>query len=93
VTRDLRFVRAGYEGPGGPIAAEWSRERGVLMLSCRVPVGTVARVAIPCARVEDVTEGARVAKGARGIRTVGHEHGCAVFEVGSGHYEFSAPER
>lgn len=92
-TRELRYVRAEYCASPGWIAAEWSRDSGILRVACRVPVGTTARVHVPCAAVEDVTENGRTARGTRGIKTIGYEDGCAVFEVGSGHYEFSAPDR
>ena len=98
-TTRLRFVRAQFVSPMGPIATAWRLSgAGLFSLDVRIPANTTALLRMPCRRADEVTEGGRPvetggarATGAGGIVAAGTEPGAAMFELGSGHYTFSAP--
>ena len=55
-----------------------------------VPVNTVAEVHVPADTRHAVSEGGRPADKAKGVRFLRMEDGAAVFQVGSGTYDFVA---
>ncbi|MFJ7181146.1 hypothetical protein ACIQXA_33240 [Streptomyces massasporeus] len=55
-----------------------------------MPVNTVAEVHVPADTRRAVAEGGRPADKAKGVRFLRMEHGAAVFQVGSGTYDFTA---
>jgi alpha-L-rhamnosidase len=55
-----------------------------------VPVNTVAEVHVPAQTRTAVSERGRPADTAKGVRFLRMEDGAAVFEVGSGSYDFRA---
>jgi alpha-L-rhamnosidase len=55
-----------------------------------VPPNSTATVHVPAARAESVREGGRPVAKAAGVRRVGWADGHAVFEIGSGDYEFTS---
>ena len=55
-----------------------------------VPVNTVAEVHVPADTRHAVSEGGRPADKAQGVRFLRMEDGAAVFQVGSGTYDFVA---
>jgi len=89
---DLQFVKASHRSPYGLIASHWQRKNGVFHWDITVPVNTTATVYVPAASAENITEGGKPVRNARGVRFVRMEQGRAVFEVGSGHYSFQSPE-
>jgi alpha-L-rhamnosidase len=48
-------------------------------------------VYVPAKNAESVNESGKPAAQSEGVRFVGMENGCAVFEVVSGTYRFTAP--
>ncbi|MET8982635.1 family 78 glycoside hydrolase catalytic domain [Streptomyces sp. NPDC004539] len=72
----------------GTLSSQWSTDAGAFDLKVNVPVNTVAEVHVPSKSRWAVTEGGRPADTAKGIRFLRMEHGAAVFEVGSGSYDF-----
>lgn len=87
---DLRWVRARHESPYGPIAVSWNRDGAEFSLHVTVPPSTTAVVYVPAKSADAVREGGRSAAQAPGVKYLRHEDGAAVFEVGSGTYDFSA---
>jgi alpha-L-rhamnosidase len=85
---DLTWVRAEYNSPYGLIRSSWHRQNGVFTLKVTVPVNTTATVYIPTQNAASVTEGGKPAVAADSVRSLGSREGAAVFEVGSGDYEF-----
>ncbi|MBB6421104.1 family 78 glycoside hydrolase catalytic domain [Streptomyces sp. AK010] len=74
----------------GPLSSRWTRRDGVFTLKVTVPVNTVAEVHVPADTRRAVTEGGRPADTAKGVRFLRMEDGAAVFQVGSGTYDFAA---
>jgi len=86
----LGFVRASYDSIRGPIKTEWRVKDGALSLDLTVPANTTATVYVPAADPAKVTEGGRPAAQAAGVKFLRAEAGAAVYEVGSGTYQFGA---
>jgi alpha-L-rhamnosidase len=91
----LDRVSASYESVRGTIATAWRRTAAGLEIDVTVPPTATGIVYIPAADPDAVTEagdGARVpASEAAGVRFTGGEGDRAVFEVGSGSYQFRIP--
>ncbi|MFF5314750.1 family 78 glycoside hydrolase catalytic domain [Streptomyces massasporeus] len=74
----------------GLLSSRWTGRDGVFTLKVTVPVNTVAEVHVPADTRRAVTEGGRPADKAKGVRFLRMEDGAAVFQVGSGTYDFAA---
>lgn len=74
----------------GLLSSRWTNRDGVFTLKVTVPVNTVAEVHVPADTRGAVTEGGRAADKAKGVRFLRMEDGAAVFQVGSGTYDFAA---
>jgi alpha-L-rhamnosidase len=59
-----------------------------LKLKVTIPANTTATVAMPAADASSVFESGRAAEKVRGIKFVRMDAGAALFEAGSGTYEF-----
>jgi alpha-L-rhamnosidase len=85
---DLKWVKGSYETISGTIRVEWKRENGIFELNLSIPSNTSATVYVPAKTENTVTEnGIRVAK-STGIKFLRMEKDRAVYEVGSGEYNF-----
>ncbi|WP_248508030.1 alpha-L-rhamnosidase C-terminal domain-containing protein [Streptomyces sp. D2-8] len=72
----------------GLLSSKWSTGNGPVGLKATVPVNTVAEVHVPAHGRTAVSESGRPADAAKGVRFLRMEDGAAVFEVGSGSYDF-----
>jgi hypothetical protein len=77
---DLKWVDASWETFRGPVAVRWRMEGTSFRLEADIPPGITAKVAVPAPAGAEVT--------AAGTKPLGREGDRAVFEAGSGHYEF-----
>ncbi len=87
---DLTWVKAEHESPYGTIACRWRIEAGKLTVQATVPANTTALVYIPARDEASVREGGQQASTVPGVKFVRMDGGAAVYEVGSGQYEFVA---
>lgn len=76
--------------PFGRLATAWSAANGICVLTVEVPVNTTATVYVPAKNDTTVYEGAVPAETAPGVQFLGMTNGTAVYEVGSGTYEFTS---
>jgi alpha-L-rhamnosidase len=74
----------------GISAINWKKEDGKLLLSVDVPVGSTATVFVPAVNRNSVTESGKKIRKNSGTSYAGMEDGYAVFETGSGKYEFES---
>jgi alpha-L-rhamnosidase len=88
---DLTFVKASFESPYGPIRSEWHRDGKMFDWQVSVPANTSGTVYIPAKSASDVREGGQLAGDAERVKFVKVDGDCAVFEIESGDYRFSAP--
>jgi alpha-L-rhamnosidase len=85
---DLKFVKASHNSPHGLIKSEWHRDGKEFKWSITIPANTTAEIHIPAKAMDDVTESSRPATRAKGVKFLRMENGRAVFEIGSGEYQF-----
>lgn len=84
-------TRAAYatRTPYGEASVAWTKTDGAFMLKVVVPVGSTARVLIPAATAEGVTESGKPLARADGITGVGPVSGDLAFDAASGSYVFT----
>ena len=85
----LTSARASFRSMHGRVGSEWQRAGGRLTLHVEVPPNTTATVHVPVSGGAAVLEGDGPAAEAAGVRLVSVEPDAAIFEVGSGLYQFS----
>jgi alpha-L-rhamnosidase len=81
-----------FDSAYGPIRSSWHNDRKGFRLVVDVPVNTTAQVEIPATAAKSVTEGGSPVAKARGVTGASHQNGLLTVTVGSGHYEFRAPQ-
>ena len=87
----VTWAKGHYDSIRGRIACEWKLEGARFILKVTVPVNTTAVVGVPTRDATAVTEGGEPAGGAQRVKLLRREDNLAVFEVGSGTYQFAAP--
>ncbi len=88
---DLTFARCILPSPYGKIVSDWKKEGGEFRYHVEIPANTVATVYVPAKDAQQVNEAEGVASSRPGIKFLRMEQNCAVYEVGSGSYHFTAP--
>jgi len=84
------WVKAKYNSIHGLITSQWKLDSDQFRLNVTIPGNCTATVYLPTAALADVTEGGKPAATAEGVKFLRLENGRAVFEIGSGQYEFVA---
>ena len=87
---NLSFVKASYKSSYGKIESSWKISGGQFVWDITVPVNTTATVHVPSGDPGRVTESAKQANEAHGVKYLGTEAGAAVYEIGSGIYQFKS---
>ena len=85
---NLKFVKASYLSPYGPIKSEWRLKGNIFSWDISVPANTTATIYVPARNESKVTEGGRNASDVAGIKFLGVRGDRAIYEVGSGNYRF-----
>lgn len=86
----FHWVKAKYDSIRGPIASSWKIEGEKFYLNVTIPANSTATVYVPAREAGDVSEGGQPIARAKGVKFLRFENGLAVFEVGSGQYEFAS---
>ena len=89
---DLKWVKGSYETVSGTIRVEWKRDNGTFELKLSIPANTSATVYVPAKKENTVTENGVCADKSFGIRFLRMEKDRAVYEIGSGEYNFKSKE-
>jgi alpha-L-rhamnosidase len=84
-----KMVTASYQSVYGRISSYWKIEDASLKWEIIIPANAKALVYIPAHTAGDVREGDNKAEESTGVHFLRMEKEYAVFEVGSGKYEFS----
>lgn len=87
----LTSAKGEYYSLYGPILSSWKIAHYTFTLKVSIPVNTIATVYIPTADREKIQESGKPADQAEGVRFLRMEKGAAVYEVGSGEYQFTSP--
>ena len=90
VVGDLTWVKSHYDSIHGRIVSNWKREAGKLTMDVTLPANTTATVCVPAKDDSSVTESAKPAHSAEGVKFLRMENGAAVYVVGSGTYRFQS---
>ena len=90
VAGDLTWVKAHHDSPYGRIMSEWKRAGDAFALDLAVPPNSMAEVHVPARDAAGVTESGKPAEQAAGVKFLRMENGAAVYEVGSGIYQFQS---
>jgi hypothetical protein len=88
---DLAWAKASYHSIRGEIVSEWKRTAAALNLNVTIPPGSTASIFVPTPNPATVKENGKRAASAPGVNYLRWENGASVFAVGSGTYNFSAP--
>ena len=86
-TNTLEWVNCVYESPYGLIKCNWKKKDGILTMDVVTPANTTATVYVPG---KNITEGVMPATNAEGVTFLRMEKDIAVYEVGSGSYNFES---
>lgn len=89
VVGDLTWVKGCYDSVRGRIVSEWKRDGSRLILNVTIPPNASATVFVPAQHAEDINEGTGPAAKASGVQFVRMENNSAVYQIGSGVYQFS----
>ena len=81
IPNSLSFIRASTQTVRGKVAVEWIKKNGELQLSVTIPVNSTATVHVPAAS-------AKAVQSTPALKAVRFEKNAAVYEIGSGEYEF-----
>ncbi|BCM93530.1 hypothetical protein IAD21_05421 [Abditibacteriota bacterium] len=92
VVGDLTHAQATYNSPYGPIISNWKRTDGKLILNISIPANTTATVYLPTKDAAHITESGKAVGQSVGVKFLRMEKSSAVYVVGSGTYDFAAPD-
>jgi len=88
IVGDLHWTEAWYDSVRGRIESKWRKRGDQFQMEVTIPVHSVATVYVPARTAEGITESGKPASKAEGVRFLRLEKDFAVFEVGSGRYDF-----
>lgn len=86
----LTFAKASLETPYGVAASDWRIVQGRFELAVTIPPNTQARVSLPAATVESVTEGGSPLGKLREASGLRAENGRVILNLPAGSYRFAA---
>ena len=86
----ITWAKGHYDSIHGRIDSDWKREGEQFSWKIIVPANTTATVYVPAKDVVSVSESAKPVDQAEGVTFLRMEKGRAVYEVGSGTYQFGS---
>ena len=87
---DIQWAGADYHSPYGMISSHWKKGASTFDLDVTIPGNTVATIWLPAKPGAVLTQGWKRLEGQKDIRLIRRDSAWAVFEVGSGSYNFRA---
>ncbi|MFZ6038251.1 MAG: family 78 glycoside hydrolase catalytic domain [Bacteroidota bacterium] len=79
----ISWAKAEFDSPAGLIKSYWERNKGKTELNVTVPPNCTATIYFPDEKRKTVHEKTGLAK------KIGKKHGCLLFEVSAGNYQFT----
>jgi alpha-L-rhamnosidase len=92
VVKELEHVTYINITPYGEGGITWRNEEGAFLMDITVPVSSYATVHVPAQDLSRITEGGVAMDQAKGVTFKEMKDGYALFEVGSGSYQFRVSE-
>ena len=86
----LDWVRCHHDSVRGRIVSNWRRDGGRLTMEVTIPGNTRATIHVPTKDAAGVTESGKPTAEADGVKFLRLENNTAVYEVGSGTYQFQS---
>jgi len=87
---NLNYANCEINSIRGKIISNWKfLKNKTFKLDIEIPANSSAKIFIPAKKAADVKESGKQASRAKNIKFIGIENGCAIFEIGSGKYQFS----
>lgn len=83
IPESMSLVRASTQTVRGRVTVEWTKKNGSLQLNVTIPANSTATVYVPAASANKV-------QSTPPVKPARFEKGAAVYEIGSGDYEFRA---
>jgi alpha-L-rhamnosidase len=84
----LTWAKGSYHSIRGKITSDWKLDGKDLTLKLEIPANTTATLYLPAADATGVTESGKPANQAEAVKFVKMENGAAVYELGSGTFNF-----
>jgi alpha-L-rhamnosidase len=89
---DLTWVKAHHDSLHGRITSNWQRDDNGLTMDVTIPINTTATIHVPAQDAGGVSESGKPAAQSAGVKFLRMENGAAVYEVGSGCYQFMSKQ-
>ncbi len=86
----LSYVKASYNSSYGKIVSDWRIAGGRFIWNLIVPPNATATVYVPAKDQAAISESAKPASESHGVKYLRTEAGAAVYEIGSGSYQFES---
>jgi alpha-L-rhamnosidase len=90
IVGDLTFVKARHKSKYGTIRSEWEIRDNNFYWNISIPANTSAVVYIPAVNENEVTEHGIPATSADGVKFIEMSKQGAMFQLGSGDYQFTS---
>lgn len=90
---DLEWVECHYDSIRGRVQCNWKRSAAGIELEIQIPVQASARLSLPVPEPDSILEQNRPATEATGVRVLPSDHTQSILQLGSGHYQFTIPNR
>ncbi len=87
---DLEWVEASYNSIRGPISIRWQHRGNEFRARVTIPANTTATLLLPANDSALVAEGTGAATDQPGVTLLRREHDRAIYNIGSGTYEFKS---
>jgi alpha-L-rhamnosidase len=87
---DLKWVQASFDSLYGLIKSEWKCGNGLFSWKITVPPNCTATVYLPTIASVSVTESGQKVENSTGVKFIRAEKNAAIFEIGSGNFNFSS---
>jgi alpha-L-rhamnosidase len=88
ITNQWQYAKAELKSVYGKIISGWKIKDNVILMNITIPVNTTAKIVFPTANEKSISLNGSLILDDKNIKFVGFEKDSAVFEVGSGSYEF-----
>jgi hypothetical protein len=85
---DVTWVKAAYDSAHGHVGCEWEKGAGKFTLHLEIPANSTATVYLPAQNAQGVSESGQPAAKAACVRFLRQENDRAIYEIGSGIYQF-----
>lgn len=87
----LTSAQGYYDSIQGRIASSWQFTNKTVTLNVNIPANTTADIYVPTTNANAITESGVPIASALGVTYVGVSNNAAIYNVGSGSYQFSSP--